>query len=133
MPGSEEGQAVAGHASPEQRLAVDRPLPAIRTLTAAVLRELEKFWRALWDPVLHTVRSERPLVEQLAYTLLLPWFVGLDRDDPAQPAATAEASPVIAAGRAGTWSFLRGLLEATYRLRLLPSLAALFRPGPPPK
>ncbi len=37
--------------------------------------------RALLLQVLHSVRSERQLMEQLNYNLLFRWFVGLNPDD----------------------------------------------------
>ncbi len=42
----------------------------------------EKLLRALLLQVLHSVRSERLLMEQLEYSLLFRWFVGLSMDDP---------------------------------------------------
>ena len=86
--------------SPEQRVPADHPLRAIRQMTAGVLAKLspkftrmyskigrpsiapEKLLRALLLQVLYTVRSERLLMEQLAYNLLFRWFVGLNMDDP---------------------------------------------------
>jgi transposase len=41
----------------------------------------EKLLRALLLQVLYTVRSERMLIEQLDYSLLFRWFVGLNMDD----------------------------------------------------
>jgi transposase len=41
----------------------------------------EKLMRAMLLQVLHSVRSERPLVEQFQYNLLLRWFVGLAIED----------------------------------------------------
>src|SRR5438309_9847962 len=84
----------------EQRIPPDHPLRAMRPLVDAVLRELsprfaelysrvgrpsiapEKLLRALLLQVLYTVRSERLLMEQLDYNLLVRWFVGLEMDDP---------------------------------------------------
>jgi transposase len=43
---------------------------------------LEKLLRALLLQVLYSVRSERMLMEQLDYSLLFRWFVGLNMDDP---------------------------------------------------
>ena len=86
--------------SPEQRVPADHPLRAIRQMTDRVLAKLspqftdmyssigrpsiapEKLLRALLLQVLYTVRSERMLMEQLAYNLLFRWFVGLNMDDP---------------------------------------------------
>jgi transposase len=41
----------------------------------------EKLLRALLLQVLYTVRSERMLMEQLAYNLLFRWFVGMNMDE----------------------------------------------------
>jgi transposase len=41
----------------------------------------EKLLRALLLQALYTVRSERLLMEALAYNLLFRWFVGLSMDD----------------------------------------------------
>jgi transposase len=86
--------------SPEQRVPADHPLRAIRTMTDEALRRLspqferlyaktgrpsippEHLLRALLLQVLYSVRSERMLMEQLAYNLLFRWFVGLGMDDP---------------------------------------------------
>jgi transposase len=38
--------------------------------------------RALLLQALHSVRSERLLMEQLQYNLVFRWFVGLSMDDP---------------------------------------------------
>jgi transposase len=42
----------------------------------------EKLFRALPLQALYSVRSERMLMEQLDYSLLFRWFVGLNMDDP---------------------------------------------------
>ena len=42
----------------------------------------EKLLRALLLQTLYTIRSERPLMEQLDYNRLFRWFVGLGLDDP---------------------------------------------------
>lgn len=85
--------------SPEERVPAEHPLRAIRSLTDAALGELsgcfaslysalgrpsiapEKLLRALLLQILFSVRSERLLMEQLAYNLLFRWFVGLNMDD----------------------------------------------------
>ena len=85
--------------SPEQRVPADHPLRTIRAMTDGVLHRLsprfealyastgrpsvppEQLLRALLLQVLHSVRSERRLMEQLQYNLLFRWFVGLDMDD----------------------------------------------------
>jgi transposase len=85
--------------SPEQRVLADHPLRAIRQITDKVLQQLsrvfsrmdsrvgrpslppEKLLRALRWQVLHTIRRERMLTEQLNYNLLFRGFVRLKMDD----------------------------------------------------
>ena len=86
--------------SPEQRVPADHPLRAMRALTDEALRSMsrrfagrsattgrpsippEQLLRALVLQVLYTVRSERLLMEELHYNLLVRWFVGWNMDDP---------------------------------------------------
>jgi transposase len=86
--------------SPEARVPADHPLRPIRRMTDDALgtmsREFERVYsdfgrpsippeqllRALLLQVLYTIRSERLLMEQLAYNLLFRWFVGLGLDEP---------------------------------------------------
>ncbi len=85
--------------SPEKRVPASHPLRPIRVLVDRVLLRLnarfeemyastgrpsiapEKLLRALLVQVLYSVRSERMLMEQLAYNLLFRWFVGLNMDE----------------------------------------------------
>jgi transposase len=87
------------YVSLEQRVPQDHPLRAVRKLTDAVLGRLspdfdalyaasgrpsiapEYILRGLLLQVFYSVRSERPLVEQIDYNLLFRWFVGLGMDD----------------------------------------------------
>ncbi len=96
----EQTSHLFSYVSPEQRVPADQPLRAIRTLTDEALRSLsrrfaglysttgrpsippEQLLRALVLQVLYTVRSERLLMEEFNYNLLLRWFVGLNMDDP---------------------------------------------------
>lgn len=41
----------------------------------------EKLLRAMLLQVFYSVRSERPLMEQVQYNLLYRWFIGLSTDD----------------------------------------------------
>jgi transposase len=84
---------------PEQRVRQDHPLRAIRRMTDAVLADLsprfdrmysdmgrpsippEQLLRALLLQSLYTIRSERLLMEELDYSILFRWFVGLGMDD----------------------------------------------------
>jgi transposase len=85
--------------SPEGRVPANHPLRAIRAIMEGVLARLderfqqmyseigrpsiapEKLLRALLVQVLYSIRSERLLMEQLAYNLLFRWFVGLSMDE----------------------------------------------------
>lgn len=66
-------------------VALDRMDERFAAMYSACGRESiapEKLMRALVLQVLHGLRSERLLVEQLGYNLLYRWFVGLAIDDP---------------------------------------------------
>src|SRR5260370_23417917 len=85
--------------SPEKRVPASHPLRPIRLLVDRVLLRLnarfermyattgrpsiapEKLLRALLLQILYSVRSERMLMEQLAYNLLFRWFVGMNMDE----------------------------------------------------
>jgi transposase len=91
---------VFSYVSPEQPIPHDHPLRQLRIMADDALRQLkprfsrlyaktgrpsiapEKLLRALLLQVLYSVRSERRLMEQLDYSLLFRWFVGLNMDDP---------------------------------------------------
>ena len=100
MRGTDHQQSTMfSYVSPEDRVPAKHPLRAIRRMTDEALTELsprfdamystegrpsiapEKLLRALLLQVLYTVRSERLLMEELAYNLLFRWFVGLSMDD----------------------------------------------------
>jgi transposase len=92
--------------SPEARVRPDHPLRPIREMTDAALARLssrfdgmysemgrpsippEKLLRALLLQMLYTIRSERLLMEELDYSVLFRWFVGLGMDDPVWDATT---------------------------------------------
>ena len=101
MRGSDEQtHHLFSYVSPEQRVRSDHPLRAIRQLTDAVFTELsptfttmyaafgrpsippEQLLRALLLQHLYTIRSERLLMEEIDYSVLFRWFVGLGMDDP---------------------------------------------------
>jgi transposase len=101
MRGQDEQQGVVySYINIEDRIAMDHPLRAIRTMMDRGLEELspqfdahyakkgrnsippERLLRALLLQVLYSIRSERQLMEQLNYNLLFRWFVGLNPDDP---------------------------------------------------
>jgi len=84
----------------EKRVPANHPLRRVRVMCDRALTALspvfdrmysahgrpsippEHLLRALLLQVLYTVRSERMLMEQLDYSLLFRWFVGLGVDDP---------------------------------------------------
>jgi transposase len=84
----------------EQRVPEKHPLRAVRNLVDQVSGEMsasfealyskvgrpsvppERLLRALLLQVFYSVRSERMLMEQLDYTLLFRWFVGVEMDEP---------------------------------------------------
>jgi transposase len=86
--------------SPEQRVRADHPLRAIRRMTDQIFATLsprftkmysdigrpsippEQLVRALLLQSLYTVRSERLLMEEIDYSVLYRWFIGLGMDDP---------------------------------------------------
>jgi transposase len=100
MRGDDLGQAALfSYLTLERRIPAHHPLRAIRRLTDRALERIrgdldklyaptgrpsiapERLLRALLLMVLYSVRSERQLMEQLNYNLLLRWFVGLERDE----------------------------------------------------
>ena len=96
----EQTGALSSYLSPDAMVPQDHPLRAIRPLVNAALARLspdferlyaptgrasiapEKLLRALLLQAFYTVRSERQLMEQLAYNMLFRWFVGLSMDAP---------------------------------------------------
>src|ERR1700756_611495 len=100
MRGSDQQQGeVFSYLSPENRVRQDHPLRAIRKMVDEVLRALspqfdrmyaregrpsiapEKLLRALLLQMLYSVRSERLLMEEIEYSILFRWFVGLNLDE----------------------------------------------------
>jgi transposase len=100
MRGSDEQTShMFSYIAPEQRVRQDHPLRAIRRMTDEVLATLsprfermysdmgrpsippEQLLRALLLQSLYTVRSERLLMEEIDYSILFRWFVGLGMDE----------------------------------------------------
>src|SRR5208337_86277 len=107
MRGTDQQQGhVFSYISPEQRVRKDHPLRPIRTMVDQVLKELspefnkmyskvgrpsippEQLLRALLLQMLYSVRSERLLMEEIDYSVLFRWFVGLNLDDAVWDATT---------------------------------------------
>jgi transposase len=92
--------------SPEQRVRKDHPLRAVRAMTDEILERMsplfdamyaeggrpsippEKLLRAQLLQMLYSVRSERLLMEEIDYSILYRWFVGLSLDDQVWDATT---------------------------------------------
>jgi len=86
--------------SPEQRVHKDHPLRAIRAMADQALDNMserfdgmyakigrpsvppEKLLRAQLLQMLYSVRSERLLMEEIDYSVLFRWFVGMSLDEP---------------------------------------------------
>jgi transposase len=86
--------------SPEKRVRADHPLRAIRVMADLALRTMsarfdemysktgrpsiapEKLLRAQLIQMLYSVRSERLLMEEIDYSVLFRWFVGMNLDEP---------------------------------------------------
>ncbi len=86
--------------SPEQRVRKDHPLRAIRAMADRALTNMserfdamyaqsgrpsippEKLLRAQLIQMLYSVRSERLLMEEIDYSVLFRWFVGMNLDEP---------------------------------------------------
>src|SRR5918994_4585326 len=99
-------ESMFSYVTPEKRVRTDHPLRPIRRMTDAALDRLssrfdqlysttgrpsippEQLLRALLLQMLYSIRSERLLVEELDYSVLYRWFVGLSLDDPIWDATT---------------------------------------------
>jgi transposase len=98
----DDGKQQAGmfsYVSLEERVRKDHPLRAMRKLADEVLKAMspkldklysgvgrpsiapERLFRALLLQAFYSVRSERLLMEELDYSLLFRWFVGLEMDE----------------------------------------------------
>ena len=101
MRGTDRQQAnMYSYLSPEMRVRADHPLPAIRAMADEALANMserfdgmyaktgrpsippEKLLRAQLIQMLYSVRSERLLMEEIDYSMLFRWFVGMNLDEP---------------------------------------------------
>jgi transposase len=107
MRGTDHQQShIFSYLSPEQRVRRDHPLRAIRRMVDEILHALssefdrmyaregrpsiapEKLLRAQLLQMLYSVRSERLLMEEIDYSMLFRWFVGLNLDEEVWDATT---------------------------------------------
>jgi transposase len=101
MRGQDHQQSdIFSYLSPEQRVRQDHPLRAIRAMADLALWSMsarfdamyaqtgrpsippEKLLRAQLIQMLYSVRSERLLMEEIDYSVLYRWFVGMNLDEP---------------------------------------------------
>jgi transposase len=101
MRGDDRQQAdMYSYLSPEQRVRENHPLRKIRALADEALKNLserfdgmysqtgrpsippEKLLRAQLIQMLYSIRSERLLMEEIDYSMLFRWFVGMNLDEP---------------------------------------------------
>jgi transposase len=107
MRGTDHQQShIFSYLSPEQRVRKDHPLRAVRAMVDEILRALspefdrmyaregrpsiapEKLLRGQLLQMLYSIRSERLLMEEIDYSLLFRWFVGLNLDEAVWDATT---------------------------------------------
>jgi transposase len=100
MGGTDHQQSgMFSYLSPETRVRKDHPLRVMRVMVDEVLRALspqfagmyakegrpsiapEKLLRAQLLQMLYSIRSERLLMEEIDYSILFRWFVGLNLDE----------------------------------------------------
>lgn len=101
MRGSDRQQAdMYSYISPEERVRANHPLRVIRAMADEALQKMserfdtmyaksgrpsiapEKLLRAQLIQMLYSIRSERLLMEEIDYSLLFRWFVGMNLDEP---------------------------------------------------
>ena len=101
MRGDDQQQSgMFSYVSLEERIPQDHPLRKIRKCVDEILQAMskdfdglyaktgrpsippERLLRGLLLQIFYSIRSERMLMEQLAYNLLFRWFVGMEMDEP---------------------------------------------------
>ena len=100
MRGADQQQShIFSYLSPEERVRKDHPLRPIRAMVDEVLKQLSQRFDAMYAKVgrpsippeqllraqllqmLYSIRSERLLMEEIDYSMLFRWFIGLNLDD----------------------------------------------------
>ena len=100
MRGADQQQShIFSYLSPEERVRKDHPLRAVRAMVDEVLKKLSRRFDAMYAKVgrpsippeqllraqllqmLYSIRSERLLMEEIDYSMLFRWFIGLNLDD----------------------------------------------------
>src|SRR4029453_15871300 len=125
----EQPGSMFSYISLEERVPQDHPLRTIRRITDRALERLssrfgtlyinfgrpsippEKLFRALLLQAFYTIRSERQLMEQLAYNLLFRWFVGLGMDDLVWNPTTFTKNRDRLPNGGGAWGFFQAVVD----------------------
>ena len=100
MRGSDRQQAdMYSYLSPEERVRANHPLRAIRAMADEALQKMSKRFDAIYAKtgrpfipperllraqliqMLYSIRSERLLMEEIDYSMLFRWFVGMNLDE----------------------------------------------------
>src|SRR5438477_7117283 len=100
MRGADQQQShIFSYLSPEERVRKDHPLRRVRAMVDEVLQQLSRRFDAMYAKVgrpsippeqllraqllqmLYSIRSERLLMEEIDYSMLFRWFIGLNLDD----------------------------------------------------
>jgi Transposase domain (DUF772) len=156
MRGSDQQQShVFSYISPEERVRKDHPLRPIRTTVDEILKQLspqfhkmyakvgrpsispEQLLRAQLLQMLYSVRSERPLMEEMDYNILFRWFVGLNLDDPVWDATVftsrvlASPFPVVTTACTGSLYQTTGCPGSSFAGYVVPANFSTLLPMPP--
>src|SRR5499426_698838 len=117
---------IFSYLSPEQRVRQDHPLRPIRAMVDQALANMskkfdaiyaktgrpsippEKLLRAQLIQMLYSIRSERLLMEEIDYSMLFRWFVGMNLDEPVWDAT------VFTKNGTGCW---KGTLRVSFCVR----------------
>ena len=118
MRGNDHQQAgMYSYLSPEDRVRQHHPLRVIRAMADKALDNMserfdamyakrgrpsippEKLLRAQLIQMLYSVRSERLLMEEIDYSMLFRWFVGMNLDEPVWDVTVFTKEPQPSVGR----------------------------------
>src|SRR5881628_2839914 len=128
--------AMFSYLSPETRVRKEHPLRAIRGMVDSALGEMsplfdemyselgrpsiapEKLLRAQLLQMLYSVRSERLLLEEIDYSVLFRWFVGMNMDEPLWGRDGVHEESGSAAGARGGESILQQVWRQAEQAKL---------------
>jgi transposase len=123
--------------SPEDFVPADHPLRPIRTMVDAALEGLsaefnrmyshtgrpsippEKLLKALILQALYSIRSNRMLTEQIGYSILFRWFLGMALDEPVWDHSSFTQNQQRLIGSEAAGLFFQRVLEQARKKKLL--------------